>query len=208
LDLFVVNLPVITVQPQGLTVDAGLEVRLSARATGTEPLSYAWTFNGVELGGATSPTLVLPGIGAEQGGDYRLIVRNDYGSVTSAVATVTVLTAPTLEAAPTDLIANLGDSVTFSVSVSGLAPFTFQWRKNGVNIEGATHSSLTLTDVQVGDGATYTVVISNPGGEIVGGPAQLIIGAPPVAGSDLFAFATPLTGDQGLISGTNTLATR
>ncbi len=45
--------------------------------------------------------------------------------------------------------APVGGKITFNVSNSGTAPFTYQWRKDGANIAGATASSLALTRVLI-----------------------------------------------------------
>ena len=54
-----------------------------------------------------------------------------------------------------------GGSVTMRFTYRGTAPFTFQWRHNGADIPGATGSTLPLTDVQVSDAGSYTVLVSN-----------------------------------------------
>ncbi|HWN95465.1 MAG TPA: immunoglobulin domain-containing protein [Methylomirabilota bacterium] len=68
-----------------------------------------------------------------------------------------------------------GTNVTFSVIATGAPPISYQWRKNAVNIKGATNSTLTLTNVRSSDTATYTVVISNPGGSVTSVAARLIV---------------------------------
>ena len=54
-----------------------------------------------------------------------------------------------------------GSNVTFMVQPAGLAPFTYQWQHNGININGATNSSLTITNVQLSDNGTYQVLMGN-----------------------------------------------
>jgi hypothetical protein len=66
------------------------------------PLSYQWFWNGAVLSdggavsGSASPNLALNGVTDNNAGNYSVIVTNSYGSVTSVVATLTVLncTAP------------------------------------------------------------------------------------------------------------------
>jgi 8-oxo-dGTP pyrophosphatase MutT (NUDIX family) len=48
---------------------------------------------------------------------------------------------------------------------SGDAPLSYQWRRNGTDLLGATNSSLTLASVQPGDSGVYLVLVSNPRGE-------------------------------------------
>jgi hypothetical protein len=61
----------------------------------------------------------------------------------------------------------MGSPVTFSVTVgSGTLPFTYQWKKNGVNIVGATAATYTIAAVAAGDAGTYTVAVSNKAGAV------------------------------------------
>jgi len=55
----------------------------------------------------------------------------------------------------------LGDRVTFSVVASGTETLTYQWRKNGLAISGATSSSFTINPVAFTDAANYTVDIAD-----------------------------------------------
>lgn len=59
----------------------------------------------------------------------------------------------------------IGGPVTFSVTVaSGTLPFTYQWRKNGVAIVGATAATYNIPSVAASDVGTYTVVVTNKAG--------------------------------------------
>lgn len=72
--------------------------------------------------------------------------------------------APSITTQPVALTLNAGATATFTVVASGSAPFSYQWRKNGVNITGnasANSASLVLTDIQAADAASYDVVITN-----------------------------------------------
>jgi len=68
--------------------------------------------------------------------------------------------APNITASSGDLTRCPGQSATFSVSASG-SGLSYQWRKNGVPIGGATASSYTIASVAGGDAATYSCVVSN-----------------------------------------------
>jgi len=68
-----------------------------------------------------------------------------------------------------------GGSVTLRINAKGLSPFTYQWRHNGVDIPDATNRTLTLDNVQVSDGGTYTVFISNSLGSTVSPPGTLTV---------------------------------
>jgi hypothetical protein len=86
-----------------------------------------------------------------------------------------IATAPIMLAQPTGLSLTSGAQATFTVSVAGTAPFTYQWRKNGTAISGATSNIYTISSVQGSDAATYDVVISNSAGFVVSSPAVLSV---------------------------------
>jgi hypothetical protein len=80
--------------------------------------------------------------------------------------------------------AAVGNSATFISSVSGVGPFTYQWRFQGVNLAGQTNSTLTVTNVQPTSAGNYSVVVSNAGGSVTSGAGLLtvIYVAAPVTG--------------------------
>ncbi|MBI3417565.1 MAG: VCBS repeat-containing protein [Verrucomicrobia bacterium] len=86
------NIPIITVQPQSQTVVFGANVSFSVQAVGVAPLNYQWRFNGTDIAGAVSTTLNVNGADDTKTGSYTALVSNANGSVTSHVATLTVLT--------------------------------------------------------------------------------------------------------------------
>lgn len=86
--------PSLTSQPVSQTVAVGEPVALNVSAQGSAPLVYQWRFNGSTLAGATLSTLLLTDAQVAQSGDYTAFVTNSFGSVTSAVATLTVLATP------------------------------------------------------------------------------------------------------------------
>lgn len=82
--------PRIVSEPVPVRECPGRTVSLSVEATGTPPLSYHWTRDGVELGAQTGPTLRLPPLSEAVVGTYVVRVSNAHGSVTSQPATVTL----------------------------------------------------------------------------------------------------------------------
>ena len=75
--------PSIRRQPAEVLAELGGEASFSVQVEGTQPLSYQWQFNGVDLPGATDVTLTLKNLGAEQAGPYRMVVKNAQGTDTS-----------------------------------------------------------------------------------------------------------------------------
>ncbi len=82
--------PALAAQPQSQSVASGASVAFGVAARGLPTLAYQWTFNGVPIGGATGNLLTLSGVTTQDVGDYRVIVTNPYGSVTSQIAALVV----------------------------------------------------------------------------------------------------------------------
>ena len=77
-------------------------------------------------------------------------------------------------------VAKVGQTVTFDVTATGTAPFTYQWKKGGTNIAGATSISYVLANVTISDAAAYTVEVSNSLGSSLSNIATLSVVNPPV----------------------------
>jgi len=88
---------------------------------------------------------------------------------------------PSITEHPATQTVDLGSSMTFRVSATGTTPLTYQWRKNGVVIPGATGSTFTIASVTASDAALYTVVVSNAYGAQISAQATLVVraGSPP-----------------------------
>jgi formylglycine-generating enzyme required for sulfatase activity len=78
------------------------------------------------------------------------------------------------------LAVSAGSPATFSVGAASASPIWYQWRKNGVNIVGATNAAYSIAAASAGDAATYRVVAANLSGVAVSAPAQLTVNAVPV----------------------------
>src|SRR5262249_36054857 len=68
---------------------------------------------------------------------------------------------PSIVTHPASQQACLGSSITFSVVAAGGGTLTYQWRKDGNDVSGATSASLTINPVGAGDAGSYDVVVSN-----------------------------------------------
>jgi hypothetical protein len=97
----------------------------------------------------------------------------------SAFAAEGVFAAPVSPALPVFTVHPAGQSVveggaaTFSVTVTGAGPLSYQWRKDGNTLPGAIHSTLTIQNVTAAHAGVYTVVVSNPAGSATSLPAHL-----------------------------------
>lgn len=82
----------------------------------------------------------------------------------SSTFVLTVLpgdTAPVISSPPASLTVTEGEQATFGVSVTGTAPFKYQWRKGSAPILGATSSNLVINATSFADAGTYDVIVSN-----------------------------------------------
>jgi hypothetical protein len=86
--------PVIVNQPTNQVVVAGATAQFTVGASSQFPLSYQWYFNQTNMivYPASFATLMLPSVTVNAAGYYSVVVTNAYGSVTSSVATLTVVT--------------------------------------------------------------------------------------------------------------------
>ena len=82
--------PEITGEPQSIITSAGQEIKLRVYVQGIEPISYQWLRNGNSVSGATKATLTIGNVQTAHAGDYKVVVSNAAGSITSATAKLTV----------------------------------------------------------------------------------------------------------------------
>jgi hypothetical protein len=91
------------------------------------------------------------------------------------VSTTTDL-APAITTAPASATVAAGGAPTFTVAATGTGPLTYQWRRNGALIAGATGASYTPPTVTApDDGARFTVLVTGPGGTIASSEAILTV---------------------------------
>ena len=127
--------PAITTQPVSQVVATGQTASFSVAATGTEPLAYQWKKDGSDIAGATSSTYKPVSSGELNGAKFSVVVTNSAGSVTSNEA---VLSDVAIGTQPTNQTAYTSKTATFSVTATGTAPLSYQWKKNGTNINSDT----------------------------------------------------------------------
>jgi lysophospholipase L1-like esterase len=171
--------PSITAHPQSRTNVSGTSATFSVVATGTAPLNYQWQRTGENISGATGTSLSLSNVQAGDAGSYSVVVTNTAGSVTSAVAVLTVWIPPSISAQPQSRTNIAGTTAVFSVLAGGTTPLTYQWQLNGGSLAGATGPTLALNSVQAGDTGNYSVVVTNGAGSVTSSLATLTVWVPP-----------------------------
>src|SRR5207248_2274335 len=179
------------------TVTAGQAATFSVTATGTAPLTYQWQKNGANITGASSSSYTTPvTMTSDSGSTFDVVVSNTAGTATSNAATLTVnaaAVAPSITTQSASQVVTVGQTATFAVVASGTTPLTYQWRKNGTAISGATSSSYTTAATTSSDnGAQFTVVVSNVAGSATSNAATLTVNAAAVTPS----IATEATSEE------------
>ncbi len=183
--------PQITLQPPAAVTACELQdVDIIVQASGTPTLFVQWQVDEgggwQDLTGATSLTLQLPGVTFDLDGNrYRAIITNVCSSATSSVVELTVNAAPSVVDAPLDVTTCTGQAATFAVVAAGAPTPTLQWQVNDgggwQDVNNATHSSLTIANVQVGmDGNEYRLVLTNDCGSVTSSSALLTVHTAPV----------------------------
>lgn len=169
--------PLVTREPRDVIAAVGGTAQFSVTATGEPPLRYQWFFNIIgEIVGATNATLTLTNLQKSDSGSYQIEVSNDYDTVNSIEAFLTVKDPPVITSQPASLSIPAGAGAGFSVTVTGDGPFAFQWYFNQTNaIFGATSSSLNIANAQLPNAGTYHVVVTTDVGSATSAPANLIV---------------------------------
>ena len=139
-------------------------------------MSYQWKKGSNNIAGATSSSYTTPATAiGDSATVFTVVVSNSAGTVTSSNAALTVnaaVVAPAIATQPTAqaLAVTAGNTATFTVVATGNGTLSYQWKKNGSDISGATSSTYTTpatTNADIGAVLAYSVVVSNSAGSRV-----------------------------------------
>lgn len=172
--------PLITLAPANYATTNGGSASFSVTVQSVYALSYQWLQNGTLLATATNATLTLNNLDTTFNNYlYQCVVTNNYGSVTSAPAILTVTLSPVtpvITSGTNNVAGYINGSLTFAaVSATGTQPFTYQWYYggnalvDGVNGDssgyfGSQTPTLTITNLQLTDAGNYYMVVMNAAG--------------------------------------------
>jgi hypothetical protein len=171
-----VNQPTTASTPSGATVCAGAPVQFSTTPGGTAPFTYQWKKGAAPIPGANAATFAIASAQAGDAGLYSVDVTGACGLVTSGSAALVVNGSPTASA-PLPQTVCAGSPASFSTTAGGSGPFTYQWKKGGAPIGGATAASYAIASAQAADAGLYSVVVGNACGSVESTGALLTVHA-------------------------------
>jgi alpha-tubulin suppressor-like RCC1 family protein len=192
--------PTIVVPPHDASVLLGSPVSLSVEAGG-DNLKFQWQKGGVDIPwtanffGVTNSIYQIASAQAEDAGLYTVVVFNSFGAVTSAPPAELLVSAPSpaILSQPQDRTAIEGGIANFSVSATLGA--TFQWEKDGVDLAGATGSTLNLARVSGMDAGKYRVVVKADNQVVISDEATLTVSpVEPNEGGTVVAWGSAIPG--------------
>jgi hypothetical protein len=157
--------PTIITHPRSQVTTTLVPVTFSVVAAGSAPLSYQWRLNGVDIVGETGTTYTITNPTKDLTG-ITCYVSNSISNVESNPANLTVGIKPTIVTQPVSKSSKIGSSVTFDILADGTSPLEYQWRKDGIVINGATSNFYTINSVQNIDFGDYYCIVSNAYGSV------------------------------------------
>jgi hypothetical protein len=173
------TVPVINfVSPANATVVAGnnTDILVNTYAAPT-PVVYWYDNNSNLIQSGVSTVLTLTNLQPANAGTYLIVSSNSAGSASSNF-TINIVVTPSISSQPTNLLLNVGDPASFSVTASGIPSPSYQWYKNGSPISGATGTNYSIGSVALTNIGTYSVVVSNSAGSVTSSGAVLAIYSP------------------------------
>ncbi len=148
---------IITVQPTPFTtVCPGASVVYSVVSSGAA--NFQWQHDGEDIPGETSSTITINPVTDLDAGAYNCIVASPCQTRLSNTANLTVRAPIAITTQPVPVSVCEGSPATLSLIATGFGR-TYQWRKEGVNIGGATLASYTFATTVSGDSGNYDCVV-------------------------------------------------
>jgi hypothetical protein len=141
-------------------------------------VSFQWYRDGVAIDGATGATLNVTNVTTADVGTYRVTLDDGCGVRESLTATLQLTEPVTITADPAGTAICVGDPLALAVVADGTPPLSYQWRRNGVDIPGATADSYSVSIAGLEDAGVYDVVVTNDCGDAASAPAAVdLLGA-------------------------------
>jgi subtilisin len=128
----------ITSQPSNVKVPAGMTTKFAVDGVGAVPVSFLWQKDGTPLtdtgniSGSASAHLALTNVQLADVGDYSVVVSNAYGSLTSQVATLMIITNSATSLVTGVVASATSEYIAAAGAVNGIYYDSFPWLSVGV----------------------------------------------------------------------------
>ena len=170
--------PVFIREPFTTSAFVGASVVLSTEVSGSGPITFQWSKDGVDLPGATGSSLTLTAVTLTSAGLYRVTATNPAGPSVSGGATLFVnpppTVSPTVVRSPSPVTIAAGSTAVFEVVAAGSA-LTYQWRRDGQVLPGETSAHLLVPGATAASAGMYSAIVRNSAGTVVSGGAALTV---------------------------------
>ena len=171
----------------------GVPFKLTVNAQGSGDLTYQWFKNSAPIEGETTAVLSIAEPTLDDVGIYMVVVSNAFGSVASDSYSLTfseLPAPPVFTTQPGNYTIRVGDYFSgFYVYVNGSV--TYQWRRDGEVIPGATNYSYNPTtgnQVSAADYGVYDVVVTDTFGRSVTSTSGSLLEPTRTLGYSLMAY--------------------
>ena len=127
-----------------------------------------------------------------------LVITSREGVAPPRLVALTAGFPPAIDSHPQAVSVVAGAPASMRVTASGSAPLTYQWRKNGADLQGEVSNNLLIPEARESDAGVYQVVVGNLLESTTSNPAQLTVTAPglvPVAREATIRGGTSATAD-------------
>jgi sugar lactone lactonase YvrE len=167
--------------PYGISIDAAGNLYVIENSGGVvRKITFAAVVT--TIAGNTSSSGFLDGVGGSAKFNSPIgIVADSAGrfyvadSFNNAIRVGSLVAVATIQDQSISQTTTIGQSASLFVLASANGPLSYQWLKDGTTIVGATREILTLSNVQIPNGGSYTVVVSSGAGSVTGNPIQLTV---------------------------------
>ncbi|HEY3855915.1 MAG TPA: MBG domain-containing protein [Verrucomicrobiae bacterium] len=193
--------PLIAQDPQAQTVQLNSNTTFNVLAASTTSLTYQWLKNGSAMANQDEDSLTIHGAQPSDVANYSVVVSTPTMSITSAVAKLILQTPPIIKAGPISQTVTNGAPVTFTATVIGTGPLTYQWMLNLAPLPGQTKTNLVIPIASTNDLGAYALAVNGPVANIISSNAILSF-VPPKTGiitwGDIagMTYGQPLTTNQ------------
>ena len=190
--------PTVITQPVSLMLNVGAAAAFASNASSTGTLSVQWRKLTANITGATGLNYNIPAVKLTDAGAFSALFRTTTNTNTALSNTAQL---GVVENLPKVAAVVLGATVTMTCNAAG-NNLGFLWKKNGVNlpadarITGGNTKTLSIKTLVTGDTATYTCIVSGPGGTATGGTTHLRVF------TDKPDVSDPQLMPDGIVSGT------